>query len=804
MSVTPLWAHIPYELQMRPQWLIASRDAKGDLKVPATVGADGDLLSGSSTDRSTWLSFEVAANEAFKRKLGIGYVIAFDDPYACIDLDVKGSHNEPDPAKWSTQQQLDRYWMITQAFDSYTELSQSGKGLHIWIVGSCLDGARHDGVEVYARDRFMVCTGNILFNKPLEPRQALLDQLVGEIRIRQGASRKSVSLEEQDEVDTDDEIVTRAATADNAAKFNQLFKGDWQAMGFPSQSEADLALMSMFTFYSRANEQCRRLFRRSALGQRDKATKDDRYLDYTLKLIRGRQAHQDEQDRRFQESARDFARNTEAQAAARAYAATLGPATANEQTAAHGISDSAAPAVQLPIPPQPVGPETSLQWPPGFAGSLAGYIYRSAPRPVKEVAIVAALGWLAGVCGKMWNIPGSGLNIYLILVARSAVGKEAMHSGLGSLLAKLRESVPSAQDFVDFSDFASGPALVKACAKNPSFVNVAGEWGRKLKRFSSDGDRDGPMVQLRTVMTNLYQKSGPASVVGGLTYSKSEDNIASVSGVAYSMIGETTPGTFYDSLTESMMEDGFLSRFTIVEYTGERPAANNHIQLIPEPALVEHCIEIMMQSKTLMGNRAPPIGVLRDEASAKLMTDFDKECDREINSTQDEAWRQMWNRAQLKMMRIAALLAVGDNPICPVITEAHTLWALDLIRRDIAIMRRRVESGDIGTGDGVRERKLTMLIREFLEKPPGIGYKIPDGMRESGVVPRSYLQVRCARIASFQTARNGSTKAMDEALRSLCDSGYIIEMDKTKLFDTYGTTSKSYRVVNLPDFSAHK
>jgi len=45
---------------------------------------------------------------------------------------------------------------------------------------------------------------------------------------------------------------------------------------------------------------------------------------------------------------------------------------------------------------------------------------------------------------------------------------------------------------------------------------------------------------------------------------------------------------------------------------------------------------------------------------------------------------------------------------------------------------------------------------------------------------------------------------MDEALRSLCDSGYIIEMDKTKLFDTYGTTSKSYRVVNLPDFSAHK
>ena len=305
-------------------------------------------------------------------------------------------------------------------------------------------------------------------------------------------------------------------------------------------------------------------------------------------------------------------------------------------------------------------------------------------------------------------------------------------------------------------------------------------------------------------MTNLYQKSGPASVVGGLTYSKSEDNIASVSGVAYSMIGETTPGTFYDALTESMMEDGFLSRFTIVEYTGDRPAANNHPQLVPEDALVEQCISIMIQCKTLMGNRAAPIGVLRDENSARLMVDFDSECDVQINSTQDESWRQMWNRAQLKMMRIAALLAVGDNPIRPVITEQHTLWALDLVRRDIKIMQRRIESGDIGSGDGARERKIIMIIKEYIQHPASLGYKIPDGMREAGIVPRSYLQIRTARVGSFYNSRNGASRALDDTLRSLCDSGYIMEVDKVKLSEKYNTTSKSYRVVSLPDFSQHK
>jgi hypothetical protein len=303
------------------------------------------------------------------------------------------------------------------------------------------------------------------------------------------------------------------------------------------------------------------------------------------------------------------------------------------------------------------------------------------------------------------------------------------------------------------------------------------------------------------VMTKLYQQSGPMSVVGGLTYSNKDNNIASVSGVAYSMIGETTPGTFYDSLTESMMEDGFLSRFTIVEYTGGRPPENEHMQMVPEPALTEQCLRIMMQSKTLMGNRAPPINVSRTEEAAELMKAFTKECDIEIDKTNDESWRQMWNRAQLKMMRIAGLLAVGDNCVHPVINADHTRWALDLIRRDIAIMRRRVESGDVGTGDGVRERKIIMLMKEYFAQPVPIGYKVPNGMRENGIVPRSYLQVRTARLTCFTTARNGATKALDEALRSICESGYVMEVEKTKQFDQYGVSGKSYRIVNLPDFS---
>ncbi|MBJ2149713.1 hypothetical protein [Paracoccus sp. IB05] len=56
------------------------------------------------------------------------------------------------------------------------------------------------------------------------------------------------------------------------------------------EPEADMALMSIVDFYCPNNDQCRRIVCASALGKREKATRDDRYLPLTLEPIRRRQA----------------------------------------------------------------------------------------------------------------------------------------------------------------------------------------------------------------------------------------------------------------------------------------------------------------------------------------------------------------------------------------------------------------------------------------------------------------------------------------------------------------------------------
>lgn len=741
------WEQIPDDLKYVPKWCIAAPD-----KSPYAVGGYNASVTKPS-NWSDWYSVALTAAQ-WGNGAGIGFVLSEDDDFTCIDLDVKD--NTP-------PEQIERFWKIVQAFDSYTERSRSGKGLHVWIKGKVGTGCRRDGVEVYSQQRFIICTGDVVLAKPVENRQELLDLLVAEIRA--AAQTNHIELVEQDETVTDEDIWKKAAEAANGDKFQQLWTGNWAELKYPSQSEADLSLLSMLCFYTKSNEQVRRLFRLSGLGQRDKAQKNNRYLDRTLAMIRGRQQRED-------------------------------AAAAAQQAASVQLMERAAPVKLLPI-----AAESQIEWPPGMVGKLAQWFYALAPRPVREVAIVSALGVVAGVYGRAYNISGSGLNLYIVLVARSAVGKEAMHSSISKLSHLMMSgNAPAFSEFMDFSDYASGPALVKAISnsKAGSFVNVAGEWGRKLRKMGDDHN-EGPMSSLRTVMTNLYQKSSVGTIVGGIGYSDKEKNVAATSGVAYSMIGETTPDTFYESLTNTMMQDGFMSRFIVIEYTGLRPEFNTANSV----RIPDDLYNILLNGA---GNvmHCPPGGFMDVAMSreAQIMLDaFDKHCDGQINATDDESWRQMWNRAHLKTLKVAGLLAVTDCPASPIVTEEHAEWALNLIHKDIKIMGRKMASGDVGDGDVAREKKLLSVLHDYLMHPIGAGYKVPDDMRRAGVVARKYLQIRLQRTNSFMKHKLGQTLALDHTIRSLCDSGYLVEVAKDKLPPEWNFHGKAYRILSLPDVS---
>jgi hypothetical protein len=267
------------------------------------------------------------------------------------------------------------------------------------------------------------------------------------------------------------------------------------------------------------------------------------------------------------------------------------------------------------------------------------------------------------------------------------------------------------------------------------------------------------------------------------------------------MIGETTPRTFYDSLTEGMMEDGFLSRFLIIEYVGDRPRTNPNQVLIPDAALVDVIRNLAYAAEQCNMGRQDSIAVGRTEEAAQIMNKFELECDFEINKTTDESYRQMWNRAALKALRISALLAVADHYLQPRVQAHHINWAIDIIRRDIAIMQRRLETGDVGMSDTTRERKMGTIIKNYVTRPLSNSMNFCEKLRANGIIPRSYLQTYCAQASSFFNFRGGSTRALDLVIQSFIDNGYLKEADKVKLALNFQFHGKAYQIVQIPEFA---
>lgn len=268
-------SNLPSEMRALKQWVVAIN------KVPH-YWDNVDVIRASVTDPNTWMSYDHAVSLANHYGYQMGFVISSSDPFCCIDLDVK---DDTDP------RHIENFHKIIGDCDSYTERSISGKGFHIWVKANIGAGCKKHGVEVYSQERFMVCTGDVYLDKPIRERKDYVYQLGESLRGNEGKHMCS-PIPDQAQTELDEVILDKARKASNAAKFNLLFEGHWRSLPeYPSQSEADSALLGMLTFYSPNNTQCKRLFRQSKLGKRDKAIKNDDYLDRTINTVRQGQAN---------------------------------------------------------------------------------------------------------------------------------------------------------------------------------------------------------------------------------------------------------------------------------------------------------------------------------------------------------------------------------------------------------------------------------------------------------------------------------------------------------------------------------
>jgi hypothetical protein len=232
---------IPAELRDLPQWVLWRSERRDGKATKVPYQAKYPTRRASSTDPTTWASYEEVLRSAAEVD-GVGFVFSDSDPFAGVDFDHCVDAEGIDPHVENHIRQL----------DSYAETSVSGNGIHVIMKASvngdrCRTGktAWNGDFETYDRARFFTITGDHVPGTPatINERQAALNT------VREHIFAPPKEKPRAEPHGDDHDLLERARKARNGTKFSRLYDSAGHE-GYASDSEADLALCDLLAFWT--------------------------------------------------------------------------------------------------------------------------------------------------------------------------------------------------------------------------------------------------------------------------------------------------------------------------------------------------------------------------------------------------------------------------------------------------------------------------------------------------------------------------------------------------------------------------
>jgi len=277
---TPDHLNVPMEMRGRAQW---GYWKKG--KIPCdTDGANMDHRRFGLTLEKAEVEYNPAVHA------GVGFSFREEDPFVGIDydhvVDENGDITDPDIVA------------EIQDLNSYTEVSQSGTGLHVicqvkkWPA-DLRHGTKKKSGELYYSGRYFALTGNVWKGSPTEIR-TVEPEFIRRIYDRLNPSEETPAQPPQQagrgpQASLSDEHIIDCLR--NNARAESLYQGS--ISGYPSHSEADLALCNHIACFSKNIHQIDSIFRSSGLyrpkwnERRGKTTYGDITITEALRTTTG-------------------------------------------------------------------------------------------------------------------------------------------------------------------------------------------------------------------------------------------------------------------------------------------------------------------------------------------------------------------------------------------------------------------------------------------------------------------------------------------------------------------------------------
>lgn len=277
--LTPIIGQIPHALKALERWFVWKAVPNGDRvdKVPHNHRTGHPC---NAHDPVMWSSFKDII-DAHARGCWSGIGVLPGEGVLGVDLDKCRDPETGAVESWAQE--------IVDRIDSYTETSPSGTGLRVFVRGVAPgSGKKGDKVEMYngIGGNFLTCTGRPLPGTPLDvvENQEGVGWLYSNYLAGDEKSASAIFVIAGESRLTDEEVLDVIRASAQNDKFAALYdQGNWEDYDYASQSEADMALMTMLAWWTGSDpEQMERLFSESVLATRNKWTDREDYRQSTI------------------------------------------------------------------------------------------------------------------------------------------------------------------------------------------------------------------------------------------------------------------------------------------------------------------------------------------------------------------------------------------------------------------------------------------------------------------------------------------------------------------------------------------
>jgi hypothetical protein len=252
------------ELKGLPNWVWWRKE--NGTKVPFVAGSF--TRKASSTDPASWRTFDEATKDAVvTNEQGIGFVFRKEDGIVGIDLDGCRNPNTGELAPWAAA-------LVTE-LNSFTEITPSQTGLHILVRGALPEDSKHVfnlnpavgygdkvKIEVFDEARYFTVTGDSLFDGVTPVEECDLSAVVPlfeAVKAKYPAPKAAKKGKEPSALNQNQPVQMQRAEGSTVitTKKNILMHGTIvstrpfiiekaeTSLEYPSQSEADFALVSV-------------------------------------------------------------------------------------------------------------------------------------------------------------------------------------------------------------------------------------------------------------------------------------------------------------------------------------------------------------------------------------------------------------------------------------------------------------------------------------------------------------------------------------------------------------------------------